>query len=106
MKFGKLFELHKIPDWYTEYAQYGELKARITLFNASVASGELERLKGYYMINKLGQLYCIDFIKDLKPGGRQEENWLLKNPTIDEVEGDEFDDNDDEEDNNQLTLKE
>jgi len=24
-------------------------------------------LKGYYMINKRGQLYCIDFIKDFDP---------------------------------------
>ena len=33
MKFGNLFEFHKIPDWYTEYVQYGELKLRIKAFN-------------------------------------------------------------------------
>lgn len=66
MKFGHLFEFLKIPDWYTEYVQYGELKNMITEFKACVKSGELEKLRGYYMINKSGQLYCIDFIKDFK----------------------------------------
>ena len=64
MKFGQLFEFHKIPDWYTEYVQYGELKARITAFKSCVYEGQANKLKGYYMVNKQGQLYCIDFIKD------------------------------------------
>lgn len=64
MKFGVLFEFHKIPDWYTNYVQYGELKSRITAFKSYVEEGQADKLKGYYMINKKGQLYCIDFIKN------------------------------------------
>ena len=64
MKFGHLFEFHKIPDWYTEYVNYRELKLRIDEFKAMKKAGYVKQLKGYYMINKQGQIYCIDFIKD------------------------------------------
>ena len=30
-------------------------------------AGTAKQLKGYYMINKKGQIYCIDFIQDLSP---------------------------------------
>ena len=52
MKFGHLFEFHKIPDWYTEYVQYGELNSRIKLFKNLTKEGQVNKLKGYYMINK------------------------------------------------------
>lgn len=52
MKFGHLFEFHKIPDWYTEYVQYRELKTRIDTFKAMKKNGTIDKLKGYYMINK------------------------------------------------------
>ena len=64
MKFGHLFEFHKIPDWYTEYVQYGELKSRIKLFKNLTKEGQVNKLKGYYLINRQGKLYCIDFIKE------------------------------------------
>lgn len=63
MKFGHLFEFHKIPDWYTEYLHYNELKTKISDFKTMKKSGNVRQLKGYYMINKRGQLYSIDFIK-------------------------------------------
>ena len=63
MKFGHLFEFHKIPDWYTEYVHYNELKEKIAEFKELRKSGSVKKLKGYYMINRHGQLYCIDFIK-------------------------------------------
>ena len=66
MKFGHLFEFHKIPDWYTEYVHYKELKGRIEQFKALIGEGQTKSLKGYWMINKNGQLYSIDFIKDMK----------------------------------------
>ena len=66
MKFGHLFEFHKIPDWYTEYVHYKELKGRIEQFKALIGVGQTKSLKGYWMINKNGQLYSIDFIKDIK----------------------------------------
>lgn len=66
MKFGHLFEFHKIPDWYTEYLHYRELKLQITEFKSLKKAGQIKQLKGYYMINKHGQLYSIDFIKNFK----------------------------------------
>jgi hypothetical protein len=39
MKFGHLFEFHKIPDWYTEYVQYRQLKLRIDDFKALKNTG-------------------------------------------------------------------
>ena len=44
MKFGQLFEFHKIPDWYTEYVQYGELKTRITFFKNLTKEGQVDKL--------------------------------------------------------------
>ena len=66
MKFGHLFEFHKIPEWYTEYLAYKELKSRIDTFKGLRKIDRTRKLKGYYMINKEGQLYCIDFIRDFK----------------------------------------
>ena len=65
MKFGHLFEFHKIPDWYTEYVQYRELKLRIDEFKAMKKAGLVKELKGFYMINKKGKIYCLDLSKDL-----------------------------------------
>ena len=64
MKFGHLFEYHKIPEWYTEYMHYKELKQRIDNFKNLTKVEKTRKLKGYYMVNKAGQFYCIDFIKD------------------------------------------
>ena len=54
MKFGHLFEFHKIPEWYTEYMQYKEMKSRIDTFKKLMTHGKTRKLKGYYMINKEG----------------------------------------------------
>jgi len=32
MKFGHLFEFHKIPEWYEEYCDYSRLRESITDF--------------------------------------------------------------------------
>ena len=66
MKFGHLFEFHKIPEWYTEYVDYKELRALIDEFKALSKVEAVKKLKGYYMINNKGQIYCIDFIKNYK----------------------------------------
>ena len=66
MKFGHLFEFHKIPEWYTGYCRYKEHKKRIKVFKAKVKDGSARKLKGYYTINNKGQIYCIDFIKNYK----------------------------------------
>ena len=64
MKFGHLFEFHKIPEWYTEYVHYRDLKDRISDFKRRLKQDKVRKLKGYYMVNKKGQFFCIDFIKD------------------------------------------
>ena len=66
MRFGHLFELHKIPEWYTEYTDYKALKQRIDEFNNLRKVGATKKLKGYYMINQKGQIYCIDFINNYR----------------------------------------
>ena len=66
MKFGHLFEFHKIPEWYTEYVQYKDLRKKIDEFKSLVKEGHVRKLKGYWTINKKGQIFCIDFIQDFK----------------------------------------
>ena len=66
MKFGHLFEFHKIPEWYTEYIRYKELRDQIDLFKKFKKEGLVQPLNGYYTINKTGQIYCIDFIKNFR----------------------------------------
>jgi hypothetical protein len=66
MKFGHLFEFHKIPEWYTEYVHYKDLRDQIDQFKRFFKEGLVKPLNGYYTINKAGQIYCIDFIKNFK----------------------------------------
>ncbi len=44
MKFGKQFEFHKIPEWYTEYLEYQRLKASIKEFNKNVKCKSLSHI--------------------------------------------------------------
>ena len=71
MKFGHLFEFHKIPEWYTEYLDYVELRSLIDSFKKLNKAQKVRKLKGYYMVNDRGQVYCIDFIKNYKDQIRQ-----------------------------------
>lgn len=41
MKFGKQFDFHKIPEWYSEYLDYQKLKALINQFKKKV-KGKVE----------------------------------------------------------------
>ena len=66
MKFGHLFEFHKVPEWYNEYMDYNQLRALIDAFKIMCKEGTTRKLKGYYMVNNKGQLYCIDFIKNYR----------------------------------------
>ena len=66
MKFGHLFEFHKVPEWYTYYVDYSQLKALIDAFKTLTKEEAVRKLKGYYMVNDKGQLYCIDFIRNYK----------------------------------------
>ena len=51
MKFGHLFEFHKIPEWYTEYLDYLALRGLIDEFKTLAKQERVRKLKGYYMIN-------------------------------------------------------
>lgn len=66
MKFGQLFEFHKIPEWYTEYISYVDLREKIDEFKTLRKQGVVRLLRGYYMIGKQGQIFSIDFIKNYK----------------------------------------
>ena len=54
MKFGHLFEFHKIPEWYTEYVHYKDLREQIDKFKAFCKDGLAKPLNGYYTINRKG----------------------------------------------------
>ena len=51
MKFGNLFEFHKIPEWYTEYVHYVLLRSLIDEFKSLRKLGLVRPLKGFYTIN-------------------------------------------------------
>ena len=52
MKFGKQFEFHKIPEWYTDYVDYVRLKELICMFKKKVKS-KIDQL----IINNRG--WCV-----------------------------------------------
>jgi hypothetical protein len=51
MKFGQLFEFHKIPEWYTDYVHYVELRELIDQFKSFKKQELVQKLNGYYTIN-------------------------------------------------------
>ena len=66
MKFGHLFEFHKIPEWYDDYVHYKDLRDQIDQFKRFKKEGLVSPLNGYYTINRNCHFYCIDFIKNFK----------------------------------------
>lgn len=66
MKFGHLFEFHKIPEWYDAYVHYKDLREQIDQFKRFKKEGLVSPLNGYYTINRNCHFYCIDFIKNFK----------------------------------------
>lgn len=51
MKFGNIFETHKIPDWYEAYLNYKLLKKHVSKFKKGVKSGQFRKLNGIYRVN-------------------------------------------------------
>ena len=66
MKFGHLFEFHKIHEWYDDYVHYKDLRDQIDQFKRFKKEGLVSPLNGYYTINRNCHFYCIDFIKNFK----------------------------------------
>ena len=50
MKFGVLFEYHKIPEWYTDYFRYNEFVKEIELFQSKRYRQDIGRLPGIFYL--------------------------------------------------------
>ena len=50
MKFGVLFEFHKIPEWYNEYLDYKKFTQVITNHKETVKTGSLVKIDGVYFL--------------------------------------------------------
>jgi SPX domain protein involved in polyphosphate accumulation len=61
MKFGKQFEFHKIPEWYTDYFDYQKFKKLISAFKKKLQgnfkdfhdlllANEVSKLRGLYYL--------------------------------------------------------
>ena len=55
MRFGQLFEYHKIPEWYNNYLKYEKLKEGIEKFQEQCNNGERLKLHGLYMYLGFGK---------------------------------------------------
>mgnify|MGYP000884102214 CR=1 FL=1 len=52
MKFGNLFEFHKIPEWYHEYLDYRAFATICKGHSAAVANKHLTKLSGIYYLTE------------------------------------------------------
>ena len=52
MKFGNLFEFHKIPEWYYKYLNYKQLCALIESHQQSVKQNRHAKLNGVFFITE------------------------------------------------------
>jgi hypothetical protein len=50
MKFGVLFEYHKIPEWYENYFTYNEFVKDIELFTSKRFKQDVSRLPGIFYL--------------------------------------------------------
>ena len=67
MRFGELFEFHKIPEWYNMYLNYGLLKQNIENFQKLEKAKEMMKLPGYYIRSDVsGEIVALD-MNFLKP---------------------------------------
>lgn len=49
MRFGDQFELHKIPEWYTQYFNYNMLKKLIEQYKEDTTQGKFIKLPGLFL---------------------------------------------------------
>ena len=50
MRFGSLLEFHKVPEWYTEYLDYVELRNLIDVHKQRVKQNKCKKLEGMFNI--------------------------------------------------------
>ena len=52
MKFGNLFEFHKIPEWYNEYLDYKKFVKYIETHQKKVKNNQLSKLNGIFFLTQ------------------------------------------------------
>ena len=60
MKFGELFNHHKIPEWFNDYINYNLLQNKLNTFQKCIKQKKADKLQGYYTITKDGKLVKLD----------------------------------------------
>ena len=60
MKFGVMFEFHKIPEWYQWYFNYELMKNLIEDFKEERKAGHFIKLSGFYVFTKHHAVICLD----------------------------------------------
>ena len=59
MKFGNLFEFHKIPEWYYKYLNYKQLCTLIESHQQSVKQNRHAKLNGVFFITESMQVLDV-----------------------------------------------
>ena len=77
MKFGTIFETHKIPDWYDHYLDYKMLKKLVKANKKAIKAGTRRKLNGLYRITKKFVVYRADLF-DMTGNDRRHSNFELK----------------------------
>ena len=62
MKFGAIFEYHKIPEWYNMYLNYELLRQRLDDFNDK----NPVKLPGYYFWCRNGEIKKLTLKSDVR----------------------------------------
>jgi len=65
MKFGNLFEFHKIPEWYNEYLDYKKFVRMIESHQQSIKCNELTKLSGIFFITEHKEVIDIPIFQQL-----------------------------------------
>lgn len=65
MKFGNLFEFHKIPEWYNHYLDYKKFVAQIESHQQMVKSKELSKLNGVFFMTEDKRILDVPLFEQL-----------------------------------------
>lgn len=66
MKFGNLFEFHKIPEWYHEYIDYNLLATRCKAHRMLTLDQKAVKVTGIFYLTKSLQTVDIPIFEVLK----------------------------------------
>ena len=66
MKFGNLFEFHKIPEWYHEYLDYKGLADRCKEYRKQVRKAKREKLSGIFYLTESKKVVDIPIFEKLQ----------------------------------------